>query len=400
MTISTGTAPGTPIEALQAPNGEIWISDQIADRIFRFSGDGTTYLGESSVPLDNVRGFEIAYGYVWVSNSGATSGAPGDALVQLDMNLNLVAVHTVVGDPFDAQAFTFNGVPGLLIPDIAGDDLLFFDPANPGTTTPFHLSDGVTGIDFPEQVQVRASNGNVLAGGFTDPDGIYEYDAATGTQLNFVDTGVLFGNGGLRGVYELGNGNIMYTSGSGVHIYDPGAGTSTQVLASAGRFISKLGNSPISSFCAPASNNSTGGPVTITGSLGSGVGSGLHLDATGGPTGEFGYFLVGTAAETVSPLALSNGFLCLSLAPGEQLGRYNVSGGLANSVGQFDGAGGFANLVGTSTTGFGFDVPSVVPLPSSPTILAGDTWHFQLWYRDTPAGAGHSNLSNGLSYTF
>ncbi|MEZ5974834.1 MAG: hypothetical protein R3E96_08315 [Planctomycetota bacterium] len=40
------------------------------------------------------------------------------------------------------------------------------------------------------------------------------------------------------------------------------------------------------------------------------------------------------------------------------------------------------------------------PDPGFTTIQAGDTWHFQLWYRDTPAGTGHSNLSNGVSYTF
>ncbi|MEZ6020027.1 MAG: hypothetical protein R3F17_07970 [Planctomycetota bacterium] len=302
MTISTGTAPGTPIEALQAPNGEIWISDQIADRIFRFSGDGTTYLGESSVPLDNVQ-VQIAYGYVWVSNSGATSGAPGDALVQLDMNLNLVAVHTVVGDPFDAQAFTFNGVPGLLIPDIAGDDLLFFDPCGtPGTTTSFHLSDGVThrlpGASPGARFQRQRARGRFHR----------SRTASTSTtrrrapSLHFVDTGVLFATVACAGSTNSATATSCTPAvrawrhlRPGRGHFDPGAEPARVVS------ISKLGNSWISSFCAPASNNSTGGPVTITGSLGSGVGSGLHLDATGGPTGEFGYFLVGTAAETVSP---------------------------------------------------------------------------------------------------
>ncbi|MEZ5974917.1 MAG: hypothetical protein R3E96_08765 [Planctomycetota bacterium] len=32
-------------------------------------------------------------------------------------------------------------------------------------------------------------------------------------------------------------------------------------------------------------------------------------------------------------------------------------------------------LTGTSTTGTGFDVPSNLPLPGSPTITAGSTWH-------------------------
>ncbi|MCP4126427.1 MAG: formylglycine-generating enzyme family protein [Gammaproteobacteria bacterium] len=32
--------------------------------------------------------------------------------------------------------------------------------------------------------------------------------------------------------------------------------------------------------------------------------------------------------------------------------------------------------------------------------MSGDTWHFQFWYRDTPAGQGTSNFSGGLSVTF
>jgi hypothetical protein len=32
--------------------------------------------------------------------------------------------------------------------------------------------------------------------------------------------------------------------------------------------------------------------------------------------------------------------------------------------------------------------------------LAGDTWHFQAWFRDTAAAAGSSNFTNGLSVTF
>ena len=152
-------------------------------------------------------------------------------------------------------------------------------------------------------------------------------------------------------------------------------------------------------FCDPAENNSTGGPVTISGAFGTGVGSNLHLDAAGGPDTEFGYFLVGTAPETMSPLPISNGFLCLSTTGGNVFGRYNVTGPL-NSIGAFDMNGDLVNAVGTSVSGLGYDVDSTIPLGSNPMITSGDTWHFQLWYRDGAAGVGSSNLSNGLSVTF
>ena len=152
-------------------------------------------------------------------------------------------------------------------------------------------------------------------------------------------------------------------------------------------------------FCDPMAPNSTTQSTTMTGNMSNPGGSGLHLDAFNGPAGEFGYFLVGTASQDPG-LALSDGFLCLSTTGGNAVGRYNVSGGSLNSVGQFNAAGVYANIVGTSSSGLGYDVPSTVPIPGSPTIMSGQTWHFQLWHRDTPAGTGHSNFSNGLSVTF
>ncbi|MEZ6004343.1 MAG: hypothetical protein R3F33_09175 [Planctomycetota bacterium] len=110
--------------------------------------------------------------------------------------------------------------------------------------------------------------------------------------------------------------------------------------------------------------------------------------------------MIGTGIETVSPLAVGDGHLCLTSNFGNVFARYNVDGGLLTSIGAFNAFGILQNIVGTSTTGMGFDVPQDIPIPGFTTIQAGDTWHFQLWYRDTPAGTGHSNLSNGVSYTF
>ncbi|HPF12617.1 MAG TPA: hypothetical protein P5218_06580 [Planctomycetota bacterium] len=154
-------------------------------------------------------------------------------------------------------------------------------------------------------------------------------------------------------------------------------------------------------FCGAATNNSSGQPVVLSGYVGTGVGSDLHLEAVGGPTNEFGYFLVGNMANDASPIMVSNGLLCLAGLPGQVFGRYNVAG-VNNSLGLFNSSGVFRNLGGTSVTGTGYDVPTTVPISSlgNPTIMAGDTWHFQLWHRDTPAGAGTSNLSQGLSVNF
>ncbi len=158
-------------------------------------------------------------------------------------------------------------------------------------------------------------------------------------------------------------------------------------------------------FCDPANVNSTGASTTLIGTFltGGGISGGmsdLHLECTGGVPGELAYFLVGTTPDEPG-VVVSNGFLCLTTGP---FYRYNVGGTTSNSVGLFNAAGVLENLVGTSTVGplgmeTGFDVPDAVA-GSVQAITAGSTWHFQVWHRDTPAGVGTSNFSNGYSVTF
>ncbi len=151
------------------------------------------------------------------------------------------------------------------------------------------------------------------------------------------------------------------------------------------------------SFCTPFPN-STGTPTALTGSFGNGVGSGLHLEVTDGVPGQFSYVLVGN--EATSGVLISNGVFCLVSTPTARVFRYNISGGELNSSGNFDNQGVFQNSVGTSLVGSGFDVPDTIPASLFTPILAGSTWHFQVWHRDDPAGAGTSTFSNGLSVTF
>ncbi len=151
-------------------------------------------------------------------------------------------------------------------------------------------------------------------------------------------------------------------------------------------------------FCDPAANNSTGARAVLAGTWGSGSGSGFHLEITGGVPGQLAYLLAGNEATVGIPV--SNGLFCLAGTPTAQFFRFNVAGTDMNSIGGFDATGTMINAAGTSTTGFGFDVPSTIPAGPAITIMAGDTWHFQGWYRDAPAGVGMSNFTNGLSATF
>jgi hypothetical protein len=68
-------------------------------------------------------------------------------------------------------------------------------------------------INFPQQMQ-ELDNGNLLVSNFSSPSGVWELDA----DGNLID--VYSGVTSNRGVYELPNGNILTTNGSGVHEID------------------------------------------------------------------------------------------------------------------------------------------------------------------------------------
>ncbi|MEO0825509.1 MAG: PEP-CTERM sorting domain-containing protein [Cyanobacteria bacterium J06639_16] len=217
----------TPLNAIQV-NEEIWVSDQVADSIFRFDLSGGL-INTISGGLDNIRGMAFVGDTVYVSNAGTNNGAPGDGEVVITFDTqgnNLGFFDT--GDPYDILAY--NG--DLLINDInsdanGGEDIDRYD-LNGNLLGTFHDSDGLTGIDFPQQMTQRA-NGNVLVAGFSAPGGIYEYDP-DGNPVGFFDgnSGIAFR--GIRGVYELGNGNILWTGGDGVVSTDLATGTATDIF--------------------------------------------------------------------------------------------------------------------------------------------------------------------------
>jgi hypothetical protein len=68
-------------------------------------------------------------------------------------------------------------------------------------------------IAFPQQMQ-ELENGNILVSNFSSPSGVWELDA----DGNLID--IYSGVTSNRGAYELPNGNILTTNGSGVHEID------------------------------------------------------------------------------------------------------------------------------------------------------------------------------------
>ncbi len=155
--------------------------------------------------------------------------------------------------------------------------------------------------------------------------------------------------------------------------------------------------------CDPASPHYLGSSVTLAAS--SFALDVLHVEATGGPPDEFGFFIV--AATANANVAAFNGVLCLDGSIGRYSGLVANNQGLPqlNSLGRFNAAGVLENLAGTSTTGLGFDLPRELPFaPAGQVIQPGDTWCIQLWYRDQiaplPNPGSTANFSNVLVGTF
>lgn len=217
-----GLAGGTPIHALQVGN-EIWVSEQIGDRISRWDMNGNL-VGTISGGLDNLRGMALINNTVYLCNDGTGNGAPGPSLHMFStsgVSQGFFATPSTSG-PFDILEYGNNI---LVSSDAANDDVHQYTLAGASVGT-FHNS---TALNFAEQMNY-AHDGNILVAGFSTNNVVW-LNYNTGAIMNS------FSASGARGVYQLGNGNIMWTNSGGAHVYDISTGISSQVYAGGGRFL-------------------------------------------------------------------------------------------------------------------------------------------------------------------
>lgn len=134
-----------------------------------------------------------------------------------------------------------------------------------------------------------------------------------------------------------------------------------------------------SNYCT-ATSSSTGSAAVIR-AAGTPViaDNAFTLQAQDMPLNEFGYFLMSESTAFVPGFGGSDGNLCL----GAPIIRFNL---------QSDG-GMILNSGSTGTVSF---APDLGGLPQNTTLLPGDTWYFQLWFRD----ASSSNTSDGIEVMF
>lgn len=213
---------GTPIHAMLVAD-QIWVSEQLGDRVSRFDLSGT-FLGQlGTAGLDNVRGMGQFAGKVYVTSTGTANGAPGRQVRMYDTAGNELGFFLT---PASSGFHVFPHQGGLLVSsDSANDDIHRYD-LNGNSLGTFHNS---TGLNFAEQMDY-ATNGDILVAAFSS-NLVVRLDPNTGTILGS------FAASGARGVKQLGNGNIMWTNSAGAHVYNVGTGASTQVYAGGGRFL-------------------------------------------------------------------------------------------------------------------------------------------------------------------
>jgi len=208
-----------PVNAIPV-NDEIWISDQNADSIFRYTQDGV-FIGildevtheitglQKTNGLDNIRGIEFVGDKLYVATNG---NASPQVVVFKDGKYDGFFLTKKVQDVLAYQDELY-----LTINENNEDaiDVYTIDGAKSVFIRTIAQSDGVESFDFLQQLTVRQSSGTLLAGGFSAPSGIYNF-ALDGTILNiFREIGPP-----VRAAYELGNGNVLWSSGDGSVVLD------------------------------------------------------------------------------------------------------------------------------------------------------------------------------------
>lgn len=217
--IPNTSALSQPINAVDNGNGSILVTDETGDTVLQFTYTGA-YVGvfaNSSTGIDGPFGLTVHNGKVYVASN------VNGRIVRYDANgANPTIWASGFGTPRD---ITFRSGDAL-VSESGGDDIVRFD-LNGVFQNIWHNSDGVSGIDFPQQLQLEG-NGNVLAAGFTPPFGLYLYDS-NGSQVTAYTNLIT----SPRGVYRLGNGQILYAGGTRVMRYDPNTATETAIVNNA-----------------------------------------------------------------------------------------------------------------------------------------------------------------------
>jgi hypothetical protein len=206
---------GTAIHAILGPSDNILISDQTRHVVHQYDFDGN-YLGvfapaggaDTSI-MQNIRGISLRdNGNLLVT---VAAGGNANSIAEFDTSGNFIGNFVAAGSgglnsPFDI----YERVGGdWLTSSINSNQILRYSE----TGAPLGLFATIS--SFPQQI-LELENGNVLVSNFSGTPGVHEF-TADGTLISVHSPAGVTGN---RGVFELGNGNILTTSSGGVFEID------------------------------------------------------------------------------------------------------------------------------------------------------------------------------------
>lgn len=195
----------TPVNAIPGPDGNIYVSEQLNDAVFVFDDQGAylyTY-ADATDGLNNIRGIAFRGNELFI-----TSG--DDYIARFDGPHS--RLPDFIADDSDPYDLLFLEDGSLLVADIQGtdDNLRYYDAAG---VLQYELFD----VNFPEQLQHDPlTPGEYLNASFSA-------DQVTDFELDGTIHQTWFFNSG-RGIYRLGNGNLLLTAGDGVWEMDPATG--------------------------------------------------------------------------------------------------------------------------------------------------------------------------------
>ncbi len=197
---------------LSAGGNSILVSDQVRDVVQEYDLSGNflgTFApagGPDPTILDNIRGIALrANGNLLVTVGG---GANDDAVAEFDTSGNYLGNFVANGAGGLDSPFAVYGRAGDWLVSASSSSAVHRYDLN-GT----YIGDLAAINSFPQQI-AEAANNNVLVGDFSGTqEGVVEL-LPDGTLVGIYNPPEVGGN---RGAYELPNGNILTTNGSGVH---------------------------------------------------------------------------------------------------------------------------------------------------------------------------------------
>jgi hypothetical protein len=232
-----------PIQVVASPSGTMIVTDETAATVREFSARGV-FIRELCGPaqgLTRTYGCCVKNGKIYVTEPFVTTLSEPGRIWR--MNLDGSDFELFLQDPLMRNPRGILPVPGgFMVADsgeasIGGEDLEFVSDAGVVQSPPFFDSEGVSYFDFPQQI-APAIGGGFWVAGFTAPSGLWLV-SVNGTVDNYYPTFT-----SARGVWPLGNGQLLYTGGTRVQMINPNGGDEVEIVNNPGG----PGNPPVSSF--------------------------------------------------------------------------------------------------------------------------------------------------------